>query len=82
MMRLDEMAEFFEIPKETIDDDDIDTIGGLVVKLLGRIANVGDSVQFENLTFIVREIDGARITKVEIIKKQEEEENKEEENNK
>lgn len=73
MMRLDEMAEFFDIPKETIDDDDIDTIGGLVVKLLGRIANTGDSVQFENLTFIVREIDGARVTKVEIIRKQIEE---------
>lgn len=82
MMRLDEMAEFFEIPKETIDDDDIDTIGGLVVKLLGRIANTGDSAQFENLTFIVREVDGARITKVEIIKKQDEEDCKEEENNK
>lgn len=68
MMRLDELAEFFEIPKEAIDDDDIDTIGGLVVKLLGRIATVGDTAQFENLTFSVKEIDGARITKLEIIR--------------
>lgn len=83
MMRLDEMAEFFNISEDAIDDEDIDTIGGLVVKLLGRIANVGDSVQFENLTFIVREIDGARITKLEIIRKPvEEEEAKEEESEK
>ncbi len=83
MMRLDEMAEFFNISEDAIDDEDIDTIGGLVVKLLGRIANVGDSVQFENLTFIVREIDGARITKLEIIRKPvEEEETKEEESEK
>lgn len=69
MMRLDELAEFFEIPKEAIDDDDVDTIAGLVVKLLGRIATVGDTAQFENLTFSVKEIDGARITKLEIVRK-------------
>ena len=80
MMRIDEMTEFFNIPEETVDDDDIDTIGGLVVKLLGRIAEVGDSVSFNDLTFIVKEIDGARVTKVEIIRKPKEEETNEEEN--
>lgn len=79
MMRLDELAEFFEIPEEVIDDEDIDTIAGLVVKLLGKIATLGDSVQFENLTFNVKEIDGARITKLEIIRKPVEIEEKEEE---
>lgn len=44
MMRIDEMAEFFSIPEETVDDEDVDTIGGLVVKLLGRLAEVGDTV--------------------------------------
>ncbi len=67
MVRLDEMAEFFKINENKIDDEDIDTIGGLVVKLLGRIAEVNDTVTFENLTFIVKEIDGARITKLDII---------------
>lgn len=69
MMRLDEMAEFFGIDKDSIDDEDVDTIGGLVVKLLGRIAQVNDTASLNNLTFIVKEIDGARITKLEIIKK-------------
>lgn len=82
MMRLDEMAEFFEIPEEAIDDEDIDTIGGLVVKLLGRLANLGDTVQFQNLTFNVKEIDGARITKLEITRKPIEVEQKEEEQSK
>ena len=68
MMRLDEMAEFFSIDETQIDDEDIDTIGGLVLKLLGRIAEVGDTVTHLGLTFIVKEIDGARITKLEIIK--------------
>lgn len=82
MMRLDELAEFFEIQEEAIDDEDIDTIGGLVVKLLGHIANVGDTAQFENLTFNVKEIDGARITKLEIIRKPVEVIEKEEEHTK
>lgn len=72
MVRLDEMAEFFGIKEEKIDDEDIDTIGGLVVKLLGRLAEVNDTVTFENLTFIVKEVDGARITKIDIIQKVEE----------
>lgn len=66
MMRLDEITEFFEIE---IIDEDVDTIGGLVVKLLGRIAQVGDVAQTQNLEFEVKEIDGARITKLIITKK-------------
>ena len=66
MMRLDELAEFFNIE---IVEEDVDTIGGLVVKLLGRIAEIGDVVEFENLEFSVIEIDGARVTKLEIVKK-------------
>ena len=83
MMRLDEFAEFFQIKEEDIDDDDIDTIGGLVVKLLGRIAALNDTVTFNNLTFIVKDVDGARVTKLEIIKSEEEkkEAEKEEEKN-
>lgn len=66
MMRLDEVAEFFEFE---IIDEDVDTIGGLVVKVLGRIAEVGDVVEIQNLELNVKEIDGARITKLIITKK-------------
>ena len=68
MMRVDEFAEFFQIDEKEIDDEDIDTIGGLVVKLLGRLAEVNDTVSINNITFVVKEVDGARITKLEIIK--------------
>ncbi len=68
MMRVDEFAEYFGINEKEIDDEDIDTIGGLVVKLLGRIAEVNDTVTLNNITFVVKEVDGARITKLEIIK--------------
>ena len=79
MMRLDEMAEFFGLDEDAFEDDDVDTIGGMVVKLLGRIAQVNDTATLKNLTFIVKEIDGARITKLEIIRKPVEAEQKEEE---
>lgn len=78
MVRLDEMAEFFGIKEDNIDDEDIETIGGLVVKLLGRIAEVNDTVTFENLTFIVKEVEGARITKLEIFQGVEESKESEE----
>ena len=38
------------------------------VKILGRIADVSDVVTFNGLTFTVLEVDGARITKLQIIK--------------
>lgn len=65
MMRIDEIAEFFELE---IIDEDVDTIGGLVVKVLGRIAEIGDVVEIQNLKCSVKEIDGARVTKLEIVK--------------
>ena len=38
-----------------------------------KIAEIGDTVSFKGLTFTVKEVDGARITQLEIIKEQVEE---------
>ena len=48
-------------------DEEVD-FTGLVVKLLGRIADVNDTVTFNGIKFTVVEIDGARITKLELYK--------------
>ena len=66
MMRIDELVEFFDLEEALFEEDDVETIAGLVVKLLGRIANVGDSVEFNGIKFTVTEVDGARITKLEL----------------
>lgn len=66
MVRIDEFVDFFDLKESQFEEDDVDTIAGLVVKLLGRIAETGDSVSFNGLTFTVKEIDGARITKLQI----------------
>ena len=66
MMRIDEFVEFLGLKESQFEEDDVDTIAGLVVKLLGRIAEGGDSVSFNGLTFTVKEVDGARITKLQV----------------
>jgi len=66
MMRIDEVVEFFDLNESQFEEDDVETIAGLVVKLLGRIAEIGDSVSFNGLVFTVKEVDGARITKLQI----------------
>lgn len=68
MMRIDELVKFFDLNENLFEEDDVDTIGGLVVKLLGRIATVNDTVSYNGLTFTVLEVDGARITRLRIFK--------------
>ncbi|MBR1424554.1 HlyC/CorC family transporter [bacterium] len=67
MMRLDELANYFNLPEEELDVEDVDTIAGLVIKELGRIANVGDSIVYKSFRITVKEMDGARITKLFLI---------------
>lgn len=68
MMRIDELVEYFDLNEAQFEEDDVDTIAGLVVKLLGRIAVVNDKVSFNGLTFTVVEVDGARVTKLQVYK--------------
>ena len=68
MLRLDEMAEFFGIDEEEFEEEDVDTVGGIVLKLLGRIAQLDDSVDWKDMTIQVKEIDGVRITKLLIVR--------------
>lgn len=68
MVRIDEFVKFFDLNEALFEEDDVETIAGLVVKLLGRIAEVNDSVTFNGFTFDVLEMDGARVTKLQITK--------------
>lgn len=70
MMRIDEIAEFFDIEENQFDFEDVETIGGLVVKILGKIAQVGDKVEIkeQGLKFTVQKVDGARVTRLVIQK--------------
>ena len=77
IMRIDEFAEYFgrEIPE----DEDVETLAGIILKRLDRMAEVNDTVDFDKFTLTVLEIDGTRIVKIKIVKKIEEtDESKEE----
>ena len=76
MMRLDEFNEHFNT---NLEDEDVETIGGLVVKALGRIAQNKDTIDIENFSFTVLEVDGPRVIKLKIKRNVIEEEQKKEE---
>ena len=64
-LRLDEIAEELDVHVE--EDLDVDTVGGLVVERLGRLAQAGDVVELENHRLVVEEVDGVRITRLRVV---------------
>ncbi|GAA2175100.1 hemolysin family protein [Agrococcus versicolor] len=54
-LQIDELGDLFELH---LDDDDVDSVGGLLQKALGRIAEVGDVVEIDGLRLAVERIDG------------------------
>ena len=51
-------------------EDEADTIGGFVFRLLGHQAEQGERIRWRNIVFIVEATDGRRITKVRLIRPQ------------
>ena len=64
-MRLDEFCEFFGV---NLSDDDINTIGGYVVKQLGRIADENDTVNDNYFKYCVTKTDSGRILSIRVEK--------------
>ena len=56
-MAIDDFAELFEV---SITEDAVDTVGGLLTKLLGRVPLVGATVQIEGLTLRAERMAGRR----------------------
>ena len=52
-----DLGELFEIELE---DEDVDSVGGLIAKELGRLPAKGDSVEYSGLTFTAERIEGRR----------------------
>lgn len=65
LLRIDEFFEFFEIKRE---EDEVETVGGFVQKILGCIANKNDKVCIDNLHIKVIDTNGRRIKKLLIEK--------------
>jgi CBS domain containing-hemolysin-like protein len=70
--------ELNEILDADLPDEEWDTIGGLVLGLLGEIPDEGQEVSFRNLRFTAERVNGRRISKVLITREEEPEEAQEE----
>jgi CBS domain containing-hemolysin-like protein len=53
--RLEEVGETLKIP---LRHEEVDTVSGLVLSLQGTSPNVGDRVQYQDLSFEVQELEG------------------------
>jgi putative hemolysin len=61
---VDELAELFDTSIELEDEDEYDTIGGLVFHRIGRVPVPGDQVEVDGLRLTVESTDGRRVSKV------------------
>ncbi len=64
-MDLDDFSEYFNM---TIDEDDISTVSGLILKNADRIPKVGEEIKYKNLEFKILEGTRRKINKVKVKK--------------
>lgn len=69
MMDIRDVASELGMTIENSEPDDVKTIGGLVISLLGRIPNPRDEVAIGGTRFIVEKVDKQRIRQLKVIKK-------------
>jgi len=62
---LDDMEEILNI-ELTTDEDDYETLGGLVYHLTERLPNVGERVRYKNIDLTVHSVENNRIKKVRV----------------
>lgn len=70
LMDIDDFREFFniEISDDDEDEEEYETLSGLIFEMAGKIPNVGDKYIYNNLELEVKEKDGRRLKKV-LVKK-------------
>jgi len=56
-MSIDDLGELFDLE---LDDDEVDTVGGLLAKALGRVPIVGSTVQVHGLSLRADRLEGRR----------------------
>ena len=66
---LTELSDFNEVFGTNYNDDEFDTIGGLVLKHFGHIPKRGEQINFDNLSFKVLRADSRRMHLLQVVKK-------------
>jgi putative hemolysin len=69
---VDDLAEIFETQVPLEDEDEYDTVGGLIYHRIGGVPKPGDQVALDGLTLTVESTDGRRVSKVLVVRNREE----------
>ncbi len=64
-----DLAETFGIEIDLEDEDEYDTVGGLVFHRLGEVPQPGDEIEVDGLTLTVESVDGRRVDKVLVVRR-------------
>jgi CBS domain containing-hemolysin-like protein len=67
-LAIDELNEILDVE---LPDEEWDTIGGLMLGLLGEIPDEGQEVPFQNLRFTAERVNGRRIAKILVTREEE-----------
>lgn len=65
LTRIDEFNEYFDVD---LDDDDYETIGGLIMRQFGRMPRRGEAVSHAGFRFRIVQADRRRIHRVEVVR--------------
>ena len=65
---VDDLAELFDTNLGLEDDDEYDTVGGLIYHRIGGVPKPGDQVVVDGLTLTVETTDGRRVGKVLVVR--------------
>jgi putative hemolysin len=69
---VDDLAELFDTNVPLEDEDEYDTVGGLIYHRIGGVPRPGDQVSLDGLTLTVEKTDGRRVSKVLVVRNREE----------
>jgi putative hemolysin len=70
---VDDLAELFDLNLALEDEDEYDTVGGLVYHRIGGVPSPGDQIDVNGLTLTVETTDGRRVGKVLVVRRRHEE---------
>jgi putative hemolysin len=68
---VDDLEELFDTSLGLVDEDEYDTVGGLIYHRVGGVPNPGDEIDVDGLHLTVETTDGRRVGKVLVVRRRE-----------
>lgn len=73
--QLDKMFEYFDLEED--EDSESVSVGGWVLEQLGKMAEVGDTFKYKNLSVLVTDVEQRRVMEISVTVEEPEEEKEE-----